>query len=173
MDTFEVPTVPFDAIASKLGPSDDPAFWREAMCIVAEEFLWRLREGVKIIDWAMEVGACSHWNRPHQTRWTAAGGFAYPEGYKTNFPELDWSLIFLFRRDKWIPAEKLPAKRIKLFRVAIPSRTARHNQAAIHARWSTGAKTNLFGLRKLRGEWECVAATDRDPRSKVIRRFSR
>jgi len=32
------------------------------------------------------VGACSHWVRPHNSRWNAAGGFVCPDGYKILFP---------------------------------------------------------------------------------------
>ena len=167
------PIFPFEEVAAHLAPNDDPALWREVLQFAVAEFAKAEPRRARTKKWAMQVGACSHWNRPHQTRWTAAGGFAYPDGYKKHFPTLDWSVLFIFEEGKWLPVKKLPGKGLRLFCVAVPSRTDRHNQAAIHARWSTGAKSALFGFRRLDGVWRLVAFADYSPRSRVIRGLSR
>ncbi len=153
-------TILFDALEPKLAADDDRAFWRAALSVLGEEFAQRYAEESRRSVWSMVVGACSHWVRPHNSRWNAAGGFMYPDGYKDSVPELDWSVIFLFRNGEWKLAEKLPGKRIKTFRVAIPARTARHKHAAIHARWTPDGETILYGFRKISGKWKCVAASD-------------
>ncbi len=159
--------VPFGAIEAKLASDDDPELWRVALAVLADEFEQRHDEESKMRNWAIVVGACSHWERPHQTRWTAAGEFAYPQGYKQYFPKLDWSVILVYRDGKLLPAAKLPGKKVSLFQVAIPSRTSRHKQAAIHARWSTSSKSVLFGFRNLNEKWKCVAVSDEKSRGPV------
>lgn len=160
MISVEVPTIPIEILASNLTSGDDPALWEEVLQSVAEEFTQHRPERMRVNGCALIIGACSHWNRPHQTRWTAGGGFAYPEGYKQRFPVLDWSVTLLLEGGNWRAAEKLPAKGMKLFQIAVPSRTARHNQAAIQARWSTAARAILFGFRKIAGKWQRVALAD-------------
>jgi hypothetical protein len=67
----------------------------------------------------MELGACSRWLRPHQTRWTAAGGFAFPLGHGdgegfapgvSGLPGLDWRVILQFNPAPmgWIIPADLP-----------------------------------------------------------------
>ena len=167
MRKLEQPIIPFEVVKAKLGADDDRDFWQAALSVLAEEFIRRYTEASTNRDWAIVLGACSHWVRPHQTRWTAAGGFAYPDGYRESLPELDWSLILVYRDRQWIPLSKLPGKKLKLFRVALPSRTARHNQAAVHTRWSPGDETVLFGFRKVNENWECVAASDEKSKGRV------
>jgi len=167
MKNIEQLTIPFEAVEAKLAADDDRGFWRAALSVLTEEFVQRHAEESTNRDWAIVLGACSHWVRPHQTRWTAVGGFAYPGGYKESLPELDWSLILVFRDRQWIPVSKLPGKKLKLFRVALPSRTARHNQAAVHTHWSPGNETVLFGFRKLNQKWACVAASDEKYRGRI------
>jgi len=159
--------VPFETIEAKLTADDDRAFWQTALAVLADEFANRHDEESAKGDWAIVVGACSHWKRPHQTRWTAAGGFAYPEGYREYFPKLDWSMTMIYRGGQLIPVGKLTEKRVNLFQIAIPSRTLRHKQAAVHTRWSTGSKSVLFGFRKLNGKWKCVAVSDEKVRGPV------
>ena len=157
---LEQPILPFEVVEAKLSADDDRGFWQAALSVLTEEFVQRHVEESTNRDWAMVLGVCSHWVRPHQTRWTVAGGFAYPDGYRESLPELDWSLILVFRDRQWIPVSKLPRKKLKTLRVALPSRTARHNQAAVHTRWSPGNETVLFGFRKTNEKWDCVAASD-------------
>ena len=157
----------FQAIQPKLAAHDDPALWRAALFVLADEFTQHFAEESGRGVWAMVVGVCSHWVRPHNSRWNAAGGFAYPDGYKDSVPELDWSAIFVFQNREWALSEKLPGKRIKLFRVAIPARTSRHKQATIHTRWEPNGKTILYGFRRVTEIWECVAASDDELRGPI------
>ncbi len=106
MNTFENPIIPFHSVESRLSADDDRTFWQVALTTLADEFMLQYHKESRNRDWAMVVGACSHWVRPNQTRWTAAGGFAFPEGYKEFTPEFDWSLILLFRNQEWIPVVK-------------------------------------------------------------------
>jgi hypothetical protein len=170
MKNIEQPIIPFEAVEAKLGADDDRDFWQVALSVLTEEFLQRRSESPRHRKCAIVLGACSHWVRPHQTRWTAAGGFAYPDGYTEGLPELDWSLVLAFRNLQWIPMTKLPGKRTELLRIAIPSRTARHNQAAVHARWSPGHETVLFGFREVSDKWKCVATSDEKSKGRVTGR---
>ena len=167
MKTSENKTIPFETLQSKLGADDDHALWRAALFVLADELSQRQAEQSKRRTWAMVVGKCSHWVRPHNSRWNAAGAFIYPDGYQDSIPELDWSVIFVFRNREWASVEKLPGKNIKVFRVAIPARTVRHEQAAIHTRWAPNGETVLYGFRKVAGKWQCVAASDEKSRGPI------
>ena len=121
-----------------------------------------------------QIGCCRHWIRPHQSRWTADGGFAAPFGYnKTTtgrsfraLPELEWSVFLKWTRAGWEPGHT--GERCLLLRIAIPGRTARHMQAAIHTIWTPRSpKTEeklvqLYGFRKKEGIWQLTAT--RSPR---------
>ncbi|MCG6987828.1 MAG: hypothetical protein LJF06_06575, partial [Gemmatimonadetes bacterium] len=65
-----------------LGGEDDLELWATVVAEVYEdaEYLCRYNPSRRWIE--TEIGAGSHWLRPHQTRWTADGGFAYPVGYE-------------------------------------------------------------------------------------------
>lgn len=160
MKAIEKNPILFETVEPRLVADDDPALWRAVLFVLADELAQRQAEESRGAVWAMVVGACSHWMRPHQTRWTAAGGFAYPKGYKDSVPKLDWSVIFVFGNQEWKAAKKLPGKNITVFRAAIPARTARHKQAAIHTRWTPNGETVLYGFRKVSDKWQCVAASD-------------
>jgi hypothetical protein len=160
MKNIKKPIIPFAAVEAKLAADDDRCFWQAALSVLTDKFIQRHTEESTNRDWAMVVGACSHWVRPHNSLWRAGGGFAYPQGYRDSLPELGWSLILVFRDGQWTPVSKLPGKKVKLFRVALPSRTARHKQAAVHTRWFPGDETASFRFRKIDGRWECVAASD-------------
>jgi hypothetical protein len=170
MNTREKPGLPFESIAPHLGAEDDLGLWRAALTVLTDEFILRHNEHPQARDWVLNVGACSHWIRPHQTRWTAAGGFASPDGYQVFLPEFDWSLIFTYRNRQWVPVEKLPTRKPKLLHVAIPTRTDRHKQAAVHTRWYPGTETVLYGFRNRAGNWECVAASDEKQRGRILSR---
>jgi hypothetical protein len=62
---------------------------------------------------------------------------------------------------------EMPGKKLMLFRLALPSRTARPNQAAVHTRWSPGSETVLFTFRRVKEKWKCVAASDEKSRGHV------
>jgi hypothetical protein len=167
MKAIENKAIVFEALEPKLAAEDDHALWQVALAVLTDEFEQRRVEASHRGVWAMVVGACSHWVRPHNSRWNAAGGFAYPNGYKDSAPELDWSLTFVFRNRVWESVKKLPGKNIKVFQVAIPARTARHKQASIHTRWTPNGETVLYGFRKIAEKWECVAASDEKSRGRI------
>src|SRR5881275_1785645 len=75
----------------RLSADDDPDLW----AVVLETILLELGPAPGAM---VEVGRCSHWLRPHQTRWTADGGFACPAGYggsrfsRSGYPLHDWEV---------------------------------------------------------------------------------
>ncbi|MGC1583489.1 MAG: hypothetical protein WA766_18540 [Candidatus Acidiferrales bacterium] len=141
MDAHESPTCPFESVEPNLGADDDRDFWRTALAVLADEFTKRHDDKPTRGEWVLLVGACSHWETPHQARWIAGGGFAYPKGYQDGQPKLDWSSILVYRDRRWMAVEKLPKSKVHLCRAAIPARTARHKQAAVHTRWLPGTET--------------------------------
>jgi hypothetical protein len=124
------------ALRERLSADDDPALWEQVLKVLAEDssILEAVTDGSQLYA---EVGVCSHWLRPHQTRWTAAGGFAWPVGYggtgfsRTGLPLFDWSVRLQLNPAPigWVIPEKLPTKRSISIRVAVPSRTTRHRQS--------------------------------------------
>jgi hypothetical protein len=157
----------FETIEPKLVPDDDPALWRAALSVLVDEIEQHQPVETRRAVWAMVVGSCSHWVRPHNSRWNSAGGFVCPDGYKDSVPELDWSVIFVVEKQEWTSAKKLPGKNIEIFRVAIPARTARHKQAAIHTRWTPKGEAVLYGFRKVANKWQCVAVSDEKLRGRL------
>lgn len=168
-------------IQNHLGESDDPDLW----AAVCEELLSdvKLRAKFKKRKWpiVLEIGACSHWSRPHQTRTTRGGGFAYPTGYGEDgestgrldplgLPQFDWSISVRLDEDSGIWMGELPGKGKRYScRIAIPTRTVQHAQAAINATWlpyppeaSTARKIWVYGFRKIYGDWKCVTAPEFD-----------
>ncbi len=152
-----------ELISSQFDNEDDPELWRAALDHILAEL--SVEPGTLV-----EIGRCSHWLRPHQTRWKADGGFAWPVGYgghgysRNGLPLFDWSIILKWTGDHWDKAEA-PAKGRKLRtspRIAIPSRTRRHKQAAIHTLWISGKhqERRLYGFRNRDGLWQCTAETD-------------
>ncbi len=164
-----------DIIASDLilEPDDDPALWRAVIDYVLSG--WKPEVGAML-----ELGRCSHWLRPHQTRGTADGGFAWPAGYgeggpsysRHGLPEFDWHYLLMWNGERWIfPPEGYRSVngRCPELRLAIPSRTARHQQAAIHSRWRVAGKgkfkVEFYGFRLKPEGWVCTADTSiRRPR---------
>ncbi len=159
-------------VAELLSAEDDPTLWEEVLKVLAEDasILETVTDGSKLY---VEVGVCSHWLRPHQTRWTAAGGFAWPAGYggtafsRTGLPLFDWSVRLQFNPAPlgWVIPEKLPTKRSLSVRVAVPARTTRHRQASVHTLWpprtldARRERTVCYGLRNLDGVWELKACS--------------
>ena len=164
--TSALPT-PLD---ERLRGDDDPALWQEILDAAAEDASLLCAPGGRSKLYAI-VGSCSHWARPNQSRWTAAGGFALPlgygdgEGFVAGLPNLDWSATLQFdpTLSAWICPLELPTKRFNSVRLAIPSRTGRHRQAAVHAVWSSGTlnakhkRTVFYGFRKSEHGWKLVA----------------
>jgi hypothetical protein len=121
-----------------------------------------------------QIGSCSHWISPH-LRWAADGGFAWPFGYdKTTtgwsyrgLPELNWSEFLKWTGEAWELGQT--GKRCLVFRIAIPARTARRLQAAIHTIWTPHSPTSkdkvvkLYGFRKQAGTWSLTASEELKP----------
>jgi len=160
--------ISLDCVPDHLTPQDDAEAWREILSVIGGEFVERYRtEGSRNESWLLRIGTCSHWVRPHQSRWTAAGGFALPIGYKgaswllsEGLPEFDWSVIVLFDGERWKRVDKFSGKKQIVLRVAVPTRTLRHKQAAVHSMWSTSHQLTFYGFRNVDGKWLCVAASD-------------
>src|SRR5277367_4161904 len=167
METVPHLTIPFETIEPKLAPDDDQEFWRVALTTLSDEFIRRYVQKPAGGKWALVVGGCSHWRRPNQDRWTAAGGFAWPEGYGPNPPELNWRATFAFQDYQWLPIPKLPGKRLTVLTAALPSRSLRHRQAAVYVRWTPGQEDDFFGFRKIGSEWKWVAALDEKARGRI------
>ena len=163
-------------VEDHLTAQDDPKLWKEVLAVLSKEFSQRYRsEAGEKVSWFLRIGTCSHWVRPHQSRWTAAGGFALPDGYKgaaqllsRGLPEFDWSVILAFDGECWKRVAKFSGKKQIIFRVAVPARTARHKQAALHTMWSTSYQRTLYGFRNIDGEWACVAASDEGRNGRVL-----
>jgi hypothetical protein len=168
------------ALTEHLSLEDDPALWVGILRGIAED----AREfAILRSKLYVEIGACSHWLRPHKIRWRPPGGspagygLAYPAGYgfaypaeqgsgkgfggAMGLPRFDWSVMLLF-----IPASGTfetpsapPTKRFRSARVAVPSRTTRHRQAVVHTLWPSGTldarhtRTVLYGFRNVNGVW--------------------
>jgi hypothetical protein len=152
-------TAPQDLLASHLASDDDPDLWRAVTDCAFADF--EKSPGILV-----EIGRCSHWLRPHQTRWTAGGGFAYPSGYgsgngggfsRLGLPQFDWSVLMSWTGEAWEVTTKRRSQ-VSL-RITIPSRTTRHRQAAIHTLWSSGKSKlkRFYGFRKQDVGWCCVA----------------
>jgi hypothetical protein len=159
-------------VDEKLAEQDDPGLWEQVLRTIAEDASV-LRAANKRSRLYAEIGVCSHWLRPHQTRWTAAGGFALPSGYqgtrhsRSGLLEFDWSVNLQFNPALlgWIDPPDMPAKRFNLVRIAVPARTTRHRQAAVHTLWSPGTldakqnRTIFYGFRNSGGVWELKACS--------------
>jgi hypothetical protein len=157
----------FAGFPAMLNREDDPQAWKAVIAVLLEEFSFRhakIEEGTESF---LQIGACSHWFRPHQSRWTAAGGFAWPIGYggaqgflHRGLPEFDWSVTFQRARGKWQPVGRFAGKKKLLVRVAIPAGTTRHKQAAVHTLWQPENKVIFYGFRNLSDGWTCVANSE-------------
>jgi hypothetical protein len=163
--------------APQLTSCDDPAFWEVALREIFQDAQALCTQGRRRCEFFAQLGACSHWQRPHQHRWLNDGGFAAPYGYGgTGFnihawPVFDWSSLFRWSTDtaEWICTEKVEGKRPLLLRVALPTRTRIHAQAAVHSVWTPGSPTTpkhkvlrLYGFRKNKRTWQCTATAGHD-----------
>lgn len=166
-----------------LSAEDDPNFWVAAFDTLLADIEALYPEKDKKQEIFLQIGACSHWLRPHQQRWTASGGFAWPAGYLQKYqdhiknswgpigsgpPELEWFVLIHWNREEkeWqMVAPKFFGKKKLVLRAALPTRTGRHMQAALHTIWTPGTPeqphkrvVRFYGFRKRGKEWECVAA---------------
>src|ERR1044071_6901423 len=110
---------------------DDPRLWERVWQVVVqpiEDGAFELDRRTEIF---LQIGRCSNWLRPHQTRLTVAGGFAWPSGYlggwqsHSGLPRLEWYAILRWSNDerRWIAGRHFRGKRRLVCRVAVPSRT--------------------------------------------------
>ncbi len=153
--------------------NDDPIFWSEVIqrvlnACVGPRHLW----AKKVPTIFAVVGACSNWLRPHQTRWTADGGFAWPAGYggggwsRQSLPQFDWSIRLRYDEslEAWRLAERMEGKRKLVLRVVGPTRTRIHDQAVVHTVWSPGSprrpsekERRIFAFRRQAQVWSYAA----------------
>jgi hypothetical protein len=162
-------------IAEHLTGDDDPELW-DVVTTTLLAHAAGAAAGTREEVYA-QVGCCHHWISPHHPiRWTADGGFAWPFGYdKTTtgwsyraLPEFTWSESLRWAGDGWERGRT--GRRCLVFRVAIPARTARHLQAAIHTIWTPRPPTGrekvvqLYGFRKREGVWSLTASEALQPR---------
>src|SRR5579872_6973161 len=159
--------LPLDYISNNLTEQDDPALWQKVLGVLNLEFLQRYREvNDNKTSWYLHVGACSHWWRPHMSRWISIGRVAFPFGYQDvagfskGLPEFDWSVVLTFDGQGWKSVEKFSGKKQIVLRAAIPTYTVRHKQAAIHTVWSRPHRHLLYGFMNLQGQWDCVSVSD-------------
>jgi hypothetical protein len=97
------------------------------------------------------------------TRWTASGRVCLSG--RIGLPGFDWSVRLQFAPDSasWEIPRVAPTKRVRSVRVAVPSRTGRHLQAAVHTLWPPrrldpkNQRTIFYGFRKVEGGWELKA----------------
>jgi hypothetical protein len=159
-------------VARSLSESDDARLWVVAIAEIFRDAQYLCGHTRSKSPIFAEIGACSHWQRPHQHRWLKDGSFAAPYGYGgTGFnihanPEFDWSLPFGWNAHDqcWIAVEEIRGKRPLTFRVTVPTRTDKHDQAAVHTVWTPGSPTapdqeaiRLYGFRKKDNQWQCSA----------------
>jgi hypothetical protein len=170
-------------ISPHLTAEDDADFWISTVDVLLSEARMLILEKPMKQEIFLQVGACSHWRRPNQDRWTAQGGFAWPDGYVQKYrdhrknswgpigggnPELDWFVLVRWNRDNsiWEMTDpKFHGKRKFILRAALPTRTGRHQQAAIHTVWVNGTPEDpdnkvvrFYGFRKRGRKWECVTS---------------
>ncbi len=157
-------------------PDDDIYFWASALEVVLHDAEYDISQG-KHCEVSIHLGVCSHWLRPHQTRWTADGGFAYAVGYGDavfgcrGLPDFDWS-VYLGRdqAQQWQILSGALARRTPRtldLRVTFPARTERHQQAVVHTIWLPGTpknprqkRTRFYGFRRQENNWELKATMD-------------
>jgi hypothetical protein len=170
------PTVIADLLSQlelRLRADDDSAFWENAVPVIVEDFFEHIDDGLPCF---LELGVCSHWLRPHQTRWTAVGGFAWPSGYQggsghnlRGLPEFDWSILFRIEAGTLMRVEKYSGKRRFVTRVAVPARTARHQQAVLHVVRYPKKEVVFLGFRRAEQGWRLVATAEQDFGREVLR----
>jgi hypothetical protein len=157
----------FESIKPHLVADDDPALWRLVLYTVLLDIQGSNESNKHQERRFLKIGSCSHWFRPHQARWTAAGGFAWPSGWHgvsgyshLGLPELDWSVLFEHAGGQWKSERKYSGKTRLEIRVSIPARTAKHAQAAIHTLWSPSNQKVFYGFRKKEDNWKLVARSE-------------
>jgi hypothetical protein len=152
---------------ANLTSQDDPALWALIVKTVLADAAHAAAD--RKVEVFAKIGCCRHWIAPHSARWPAGGSFALPFGYdKTTtkhfyraVPDLDWSECLTWTGDKWQPGRG--SSRSLVLWVAVPARTARHTQAAVHTIWTPRSPAGedklvqLYGFRKKDDTWSLAA----------------
>lgn len=152
-----------------LGPEDDQSLFLALVDLLDSDIGFLLAEKPATEPVLIDIGICKHWLRPHQARWTAGGGFAWPTGYGSGaggysrwaHPRIDVDQVFELRaRGAWVPVSSTAGRRPLVLRVAVPARSARHQQAAIHTVWLPGPPQRpaerayrFLGFRRVAEAW--------------------
>lgn len=155
-----------------MSENDDFNFWSTFFEVWNKDFILFQSDKIKKHEIFVELGACSHWLRPHQYRLTAAGGFAVPIGYLEGgqygdgLPEFDWSVLIHWNKEKsdWSFVTKYFGKKKLVCRIALPTRTLKHKQAVGNVLWRSGTPQNpagksksYYAFRNVDGNWICAA----------------
>jgi hypothetical protein len=169
--TKSVPVL--EGLRPRLDADDDVALWQVALARVLADAEYLSRRNSKHLPIVALVGPCSHWARPHQRRWRADGGFAWPSGYSDGGwmssartpPQPDWTEAFHWKSDAWQALSRRPKRALELL-VVLPARSARHAQAVIYTSWRQGPPPapgepyrQFYGFRRTDGEWSCTATS--------------
>jgi hypothetical protein len=173
------------SVSENLRDDDDPRLWEAAIATIFgdAELLCRSSQSKRPIF--AEVGRCSHWLSPHNkgTWFKDVEKFAWPSGYGHNgslvfgLPEFDWSAVWRWDEadSVWDAVPRLPGRRLLLFRVALPGRTARHVRAVAHTVWTPGSPTapqeellQGYAFKQVGGDWKCAAVAGREDAYKLV-----
>jgi hypothetical protein len=167
-------TIPENVLA-RLTTGDDPALWAAMWEALVVPINAKAADSTSTRALYLQIGTCSHWLRPHQTRLSVGGGFAWPTGYaggnqsRQGLPELDWAVLLRWNRiDKcWEAVDRFGEKRRQVCRISMPARSARHRQAVAHVRWEPGTITQprgkatfYYAFRRGGDGWVCVTQGD-------------
>jgi hypothetical protein len=162
-----------ERIVERLDDGDDQRLWQAAVEEVYVEAAFLCCQARRSREVFTELGRCSHWLSPHNAgSWLPDARYAWPSGYGGSgwnifgLPLLDWSLLWSWcpNSEAWVPTERVQGKRPLTLRVAIPSRTARHERAVVHALWAPGTPTmpgkrllQAYGFMKTDDVWKCTS----------------
>jgi hypothetical protein len=169
-----------DLLAGVLDEDDDGVFWDVAIRTILGEIDGRLESMSRGIR-GLEVGfhKVRRWRSPNQARWTAGGGFAWPESYATHAEENSEKSLWVAREGKagspWLLLDRGQGRRsaggrFRAF-VSLPAYTRRHSQGAVIILWRPrgpwkgeghkGVTRELNGFRKdAGGAWRRVAVQE-------------
>jgi len=160
-------------LTDRLTSGDDPQIWKIAVETFLDDVEVKIQESSFRRPVYLVVGCCSSWLRPHQTRFSGGGGFAWPAGYggsrysRTGLPEFDWFESFLrHRRGEWgrSTPPRLRKRRQVIARLAVPARTARHSKASVHGllmespRKQEKSRSQLYFFRRSSKGWELITS---------------
>jgi hypothetical protein len=155
----------------QLESNDDANLWQVAIDRIFTDSSQMVSEYRGKGSILAEIGRCSHWIRPHWTK----NGTRVTHGYDKTvekfslgaLPAYDWSYRWLYETNNrdWKSVTGQSSRRPLIHRIAIPSRTTRHNQATVHSVWTPGSPaspneklTVVYGFEKADGAWKCFTS---------------